>query len=341
MKTTLILKTLLICLVSLSINAQTLIRFSNTPILESDLTTVTNVSKFNATDPVYIAFEIHDVQKMKLLESETILISFKFMSGVQSIENYKICATQDKSGVIRGSSVVIPPTNSENNFEVNSIYSGDFHNVFLNYMEKQAENSKKWNVSVDKFDIMVYDHLKGYCISIGLGASREDADRFSQFAEMMTPNFTLKKPVGFTKELSKDYPFKTMINKSIEKASDLKKEMYTTITNKTKAPKDYTNNDFKGFEGEITRADVEKITMKVFNNTDYKMEMLSYYNNNISSIKKDNGFPDYKTVDVGFYATKNNGKCAYGRITLSSYYNGVNYEPWKIFNTKLIDCLCE
>ena len=57
--------------------------------------------------------------------------------------------------------------------------------------------------------------------------------------------------------------------------------------------------------------------------------------------KKDNGFPDYKTVDVGFYATKNNGKCAYGRITLSSYYNGVNYEPWKIFNTKTIDCLCE
>jgi hypothetical protein len=335
------LKTLVICLVTFNCYSQTYIRFSNSPIIESDLTTVTNVSKFNSTDPVYIAFEIHDVQKMKLLESETILISFKFMSGVQSIENYKICATQDNSGVIRGSSVVIPPTNTENNFEVNSIYSGDFHNVFLYYMEKQAENSKKWNVSVENFDVMVYDHLKGYCISIGLDASREDADRFSQFAEMMTPNFTLKKPVGFTKELSKDYPFSDIISKSSKKAEAQKKEMYSNVTNKTKAPKDYLNNDFKGFDGEITRVDVEKIAFKLFNSTDYKLKMISYYNSSISNIKKNNGIPDYKTFDVGFYATKNNGKCAYGRITISSNFNGVSYDPWKIFNYKLIDCLCD
>ena len=168
----------------------------------------------------------------------------------------------------------------------------------------------------------------------------EDADRFSQFSGIM-PNFKLKKVAEFSKELSKDYPFSDVISKSRKKAEAQKKEMYSNLTNKTKAPKDYLNNDFKGFDGEITRADVEKIAVKLFNNTDYKMNKLSYYNSSISNIKKDNGFPDYKTFDVGFYATKSNGKCAYGRITISSNFNGVSYDPWRIFHYKLIDCLCE
>jgi hypothetical protein len=334
-----ILKTLFICLISLNGFSQTYIRFSNTPIMESDLTTVTNVSKFNSTDPVYIAFEIHDVKKMTLLESESILISMRFLSGVQPIEHYKITATQDNQGVIRGSGVIIPPTNESASFEVSTIYE-DFHYRFLQEMEKQTTNQKKWKVAIDEFDVTVYDHLKGYCTQIGIGMFSEDADRFSQFSGIM-PNFKLKKVAEFTKELSKDYPFSTIISKSKEKAEALKKEMYSNLTNKTKAPKDYLNNGFNGFDGEITRADAEKIAVKLFNNTDYKMKMLSYYNNNISLIKKDNGIPNYKTFDLGFYATKNNGKCAYGRISISSYFNGVSYDPWKIFHHKLIDCLCE
>ncbi|MQP52278.1 MULTISPECIES: hypothetical protein [unclassified Flavobacterium] len=339
MTSKLFLKTLILCLVSFNSFSQTYIRFSNTPIIESDLNTVPNVLKFNSTDPVYIAFEIHDVQKMKLLESESIFISMRFLSGVQPIENYKISATQDNQGVIRGSGVIIPPTNEAATFDVNTIHQ-EFHYRFLQEMEKQTANQKKWKVSIDEFDVTVYDHLKGYNTRIGIGMFSEDADRFPQFSGIM-PNIKLKKVVEFSKELSKDYPFSDIINKSTEKAEAQKKEMYSNLTNKTKAPKDYLNNDFKGFDGEITRVDVEKIAFKLFNNTDYKLKMLSYYNSSISNIKKNNGFPDYKTFDVGFYATKNNGKCAYGRITISSNFNGVSYDPWKIFNNKLIDCLCE
>jgi len=340
MTSKLFFKTLIICLVTFNSYSQTYIRFSNSPIMESDLNTVTNVSKFNSTDPVYIAFEIHDVQKMKLLESESILISMRFISGVQPIEHYKITATQDNQGVIRGSGVIIPPTNDSASFEVSTIYPGNFHYRFLEEMQKQTSNQKKWKVSIDEFDVTVYDHLKGYCTRIGIGMFSENADRFPQFSGIM-PNFKLKKVAEFSKELSKDYPFSNIISKSNKKAEAQKKEMYSNLTNKTKAPKDYLNNDFKGFDGEITRADVEKIAVKLFNNTDYKMNKLSYYNSSISNIKKDNGFPDYKTFDVGFYATKNNGKCAYGRITISSNFNGVNYDPWRIFHYKLIDCLCE
>jgi len=339
MTSKLIFKTLIVCLITFNGFCQTYIRFSTTPIIESDLTTVTNVSKFNSTDPVYIAFEIHEVQKMKLLESESILISMRFLSGIQPIEHYKITATQDNQGVIRGSGVVIPPTNDSVSFEVSTIY-GDFHYRFLKEMQKQTTNQKKWKVAIDEFDVTVYDHLKGYCTQIGIGMFSEDADRFSQFSGIM-PNFKLKKVAEFSKELSKDYPFSDVISKSRKKAEAQKKEMYSNLTNKTKAPKDYLNNDFKGFDGEITRADVEKIAVKLFNNTDYKMNKLSYYNSSISNIKKDNGFPDYKTFDVGFYATKSNGKCAYGRITISSNFNGVSYDPWRIFHYKLIDCLCE
>lgn len=339
MTSKLFFKTLIICLVTFNSYSQTYIRFSNSPIMESDLNSVTNVTKFNSTDPVYIAFEIHDVRKMKLLESESILISMRFLSGIQPIENYKITATQDNQGVIRGSGVIIPPTNDSVSFEVSTIYN-DFHYRFLQEMEKQTTNQKKWKVAIDEFEVTVYDHLKGYCTQIGIGMFSEDADRFSQFSGIM-PNFKLKKVVEFSKELSKDYPFSNIISKSTKKAEAQKKEMYSNITNKTKAPKDFLNNDFKGFDGEITRADVEKIAVKLFNNTDYQLKMLSYYSNSIRIIKKNNGFPDYKTFDVGFYTTKSNGKCGYGRITISSNFNGVSYDPWKIFHYKLIDCLCE
>lgn len=341
MKKQTLIASLVLFLISATSISQNYIRFSNVPVTEKDLSKVASVSSFAANDPVYIYFELHDIQKMQLKESESIMILMNFVDGVQPLEQYTMIGTQNSDGVVTGAGVVIPSADASHPFDINSIYANSFHMRLLDKMETISAQQKKWKLAVDKFEVQVYDHLARRNVTIDFGVYPENVNRFPQFANKMVPKFELKKSVSFTKELSKDYPFSAMKQKANDKATALKEELYTKLTNKTKAPKEYQENNFNGYEGEINRVEAEKLVKGFFNNTEYKMDKLSYFSSVINIDKKSNGIPNYKYFYIGFYAKKKDGKCAYGTITIRSDFQGNNYGAWRCDTNKLTDCECE
>lgn len=341
MKQQTLIASLVLFLISATSFSQNYIRFSNIPIIEKDLSKVASISSFSANDPVYIYFELHDIQKMQLKESESIMISINFVEGVQPLEQYTMIGTQNNDGVVTGSGVVIPPTDPNQPFNINSIYANSFHMRLLDKMETITAEQKKWKLAVDKFEVQVYDHINRRNVTIDFGVYPENVNRFPQFANKMVPKFELKKSVAFTKELSKDYPFAAMKQKANEKANALKEELYAKLTSKTKAPQEYLENNFNGYEGEINRAEAEKLVKGFFNNTEYKMNKMSYFSSFVNIDKKSNGIPNYKYFYIGFYAKKNDGKCAYGTITIRSDFQGNKYSAWRCDTNKITDCECE
>lgn len=304
---------------------------------------MTSAKSFTATNPIFFAFELHSVQKMKLHPYESILIAFKVLeNGVQPIEEYKVLATQDENGVVRGQGVILPQESINESFEINTIYVDGFHYRFLMEMSSESEKTSKWKLAIDEFRVSVYDNLKKMGIAIDFGVMSEDVDRFPQFAGKMQPIFSLKKPVSFTMDISKNYPFDKMIEKTNEIAEATKNSLYDKLSGEVKAPGDFLSDDFVGFENEIMRAQLEKIVTSLFVKTAYSWTKLSYFNNSIVIDKNDIGLPNYKYFNVGFYAKKNDGKCAFGTIAIEAVYLGSGkYGNYKTGNYKLIDCKCE
>lgn len=323
--------------------SQDLLKFTTTPITTSDLSTVTSAKSFTASDPIFFAFELHSVQKMKLYAHESILISFKVLeNGVQPIEKYKVLATQDENGVICGKGVILPQESISESFEINTIYKDDFHYRFLMEMKSESEKTSKWKLAIEEFEISVYDNLKKRTITIDYGVMSDDAPRFPQFANKMWAKFSLKKPVSFTMEISKNYPYDKMIEKTNEIATATKNSIYDKLSGETKAPIGFLSDDFVGFENEIMRAQLEKLVGSFFDKTAYSWSKLSYFNNSVVIDKNDIGLPNYKYFNVGFYAKKNDGKCAFGTIAIEAVYLGSGkYGNYKTGNYKLTDCKCE
>ena len=323
--------------------SQDLLRFTSTPITTNDLSSVTSSKSFTATDPIFFAFELHSIQKMNLHAHESILIAFKVLdNGIQPIEEYKVLATQDENGVVRGKGVILPQENNKESYEVNTIYKDDFHYRFLEKMKSVSEQKTKWKLGIDEFRVSIYDNLKKRAITIDFGVMSEDVTRFPQFANKMQPIFALKKPASFTMEISKNYPFDKMIEKTNEIATSLKDSMYNQLSGETKAPEDFLSDDFVGYENEIMREEVEKLVTKFFDGTAYAWTKLSYFSNVVNIDKNDIGIPNYKYFYLGFYAKKDDGKCAYGTITIRADYLGAGaYGNYKTDTYKLTDCKCE
>lgn len=335
------LSLLSLCMIATSVFSQNYIRFSNKPIAENDLSKVASVANFKAADPIYISFEMHDIEKMNLHEHEAIMIKMKFFEGAQSISEYSMMATQDNNGVVRGQGVILPPSSNDAEFEVNTIYSDDFHNAFLYDYKNKSQKQKKSTIYVEEFYVSVYDFLKGSCIRIDYGVDSENESRFPQFANKMIPNFKLKKNASLTMEFSKDYPYMEIMEKCNAQAKATKKRMYTNVTNKIKAPAEYLSNNFKGFEGEISREQAEVLIKDFFSNTNYTATHINEYSNSVRVARDQRGEPTYKFCNVGFYATKADGGCAYGMVTISANFNGVSYEGWKIYTHQINNCVCE
>ena len=324
-------------------NSQDILRFTTTPITSTDLSSVSSAKSFTATDPIFFAFELHSVQKMNLHAHESILIAFKVLeNGTQSIEDYEVLATQDENGVIRGKGVILPQENISESFEINTIYKDDFHYRFLMEMRSESEKTSKWKLAIDQFRVSIYDNLKKRAITIDFGVMSEDVKRFPQFANKMQPIFPLKKPSIFTMEISKNYPFEKMIEKTNEIAIATKNSIYDKLSGETKAPTEFLSDDFVGFENEIMRPQVEKLTTKFFEGTAYTWSKLSYFSNVVNIDKNELGIPNYKYFYLGFYAKKNDGKCAYGTITIEAVYLGSGkYGNYKTGNYQLTDCKCD
>lgn len=323
--------------------SQDLLRFTSTPITTNDLSAVTSAKSFLASDPIFFAFELHSVQKMKLHAHESILIAFKVLeNGVQPIEKYKVLANQDENGVIRGKGVILPQENNKESFEINTIYKDDFHYRFLMEMKSESEKTSKWKLAIDEFEVSIYDNLKKRTITIDYGVMSDDATRFPQFANKMWAKFPLKKPASFTMEISRNYPFDKMIEKTNEIATSKKNSIYDQLSGETKAPEDFLSDDFVGFENEILREQVEKIVTKFFDGTAYSWTKLSYFSNVVNIDKNDIGIPKYKYFYLGFYAKKEDEKCAYGTIIIRADYLGAgSYGNYKTDTYKLTDCKCE
>jgi hypothetical protein len=323
--------------------SQDLLRFSTSAINTNDLTTITSVKSFGPTDPIFFAFELHEIQKMKLHEHESLIICFKVLdNGVQPIEEYKVIATQDENGIVRGNGVILPQLNNLPSYEINTIFKDDFHYRFLQKMEEIANQKSKWKLVIEEYRVSVHDNLKKRGVAIDFGVMSEDVGRFPQFTNKMMPNFTMKKPVSFTMELTKNYPFSEITKITNDFATAKKDAIYEKLSSETKAPSDYLSNDFKGYENEITRAQLEKLASKFFEGTAYQWSNLSYFSNEINVNKNELGIPTYKYFYIGFYAKKNDGKCAFGTITIrSEYAGGGKYGNWKTDTYKLTDCKCE
>ncbi|MFO0358283.1 MAG: hypothetical protein ACK50A_15125 [Sphingobacteriaceae bacterium] len=336
------LTTLIAALFSTVVFSQNYIRFTNTPISEKDLSKVSSVTNFNSNEPVYVYFELHEIEKMQLKESESIMIVMNFAEGIQSLDQYSMIGVQDNYGVVRGSGVVIPSTDNNAPFDINSIYENSFHMRLIDKMQSVSTQQKKWKLTVDKYEVQVYDHITRRNVVIDFGVLAENINRFPQFANKMAPKFELKKSISFTKELNTNYPFAEIKQKANDKAKALKEEIYAKLTGKTKAPKEYLENNFNGYDKEISRVEAEKLANGFFINTDYKFTKLSYFSTNITVNKKENGMPTYKYFYLGFYAQKKNGKCAYGTITIRSDYQINNsFGNWKCDTNKITDCECE
>jgi hypothetical protein len=341
MKNTFLLPVFLFCsLIGLS---QDLIRFTTTPIATNDLSSVISAKSFAKSDPVFFAFELNSIEKMKLHNHETLLIAFKLLNnGLQPIEEYKVIASQDENGVVRGKGVILPQENNKESFEINTIYKNDFHYRFLQEMKSVADQMSKWKLVIEEYSVSVYDNLKQRGVAIDFGVMSEDLARFPQFANKMQAKFTLKKPVSFNMEISNSYPFDAMIEKTNEIATAKKNTIYDLLSGETKAPKEYLSNDFGGYDDEIKREQVEKLATKFFEGTAYNWTKLSYFSNTVNIDKNDIGIPNYKYFYLGFYAKKKDEKCAFGTITIrSNYLGGGKYGDYKADTYKLTDCKCE
>jgi hypothetical protein len=316
--------------------SQNYIRFSNVAITSKDLSGVSSRSSFSADEPIFFAFEIRDVEKMKLNEHEVLIIGFKFLdAGIQSIARYRVLATQDEQGVVRGSGVVLPIVEDQGSHQLYTV-TDDFHNQFIQTLRSASSKKASMKIVVDEYDVNIYDALKKSLVLF------EERSRFPQFIENIMGNFTLKKPVAFTLPLSKSFPFEETMTLANTLASQKETELYDKASGSTKAPTDFLSDNFKGFTGEIDRAQTQVLMNNFFEDTDYTLSKLSYFTNSISYYKDDLGIPDYKYFILGFYAKNANGKCAYGTVDMISRYLGDgNYSSWKTSNYKLTDCVCD
>jgi hypothetical protein len=293
-------------------------------------------SSFNENQPVYFYFKIDKLKTIELKPNEILMIEFKFTENESSFDDYRLTAVQDpKSGEIYGSGIIIPPIAEPSNLSPNSIYGRDFHYEVLTKFKNLSTEGEVLELTVEKYTVMVYDILKGEFPNVAYSPE----DRFKQFANGNT--FELEDTVSFKLEPSPNYPFDKMIT-NMDSANLLyKKKLYSDLSSVTPAPKEYLKDNFTDIKGEIDRKTVESLLKNFFEGSSYSLKNIVNSNIVVRVTKDQKGIPLYKQFYAGFYATNQNGKCAWGFLTIRSDFAGTSYLPWKGDTNKINDCICE